>query len=388
MKNSKLRRPRRHASLGLLPLLLALQGTPAQAQTLSLYGLVDAAITATSTGAPGGASVKGVGSGVLAASRWGLRGGEELGHGVKAFFTLEAGLDMDTGAAKPYAGNPATATPQAPNGGVGTGFNRRAIVGLESSTYGSLSLGRDYTPLFYAGLESDIFRFGLFGNLQAIVPLAGGVERWARVSNALFYRSPSWDGLSGRVAYSLGSESAGGDAASPPRHANEFVGLGVDYTTERLSLNASYQALTYPVVGGSPSAFTGATAQRKDLLLGARYALGALTVAGGYWQVGAPQRARNAWLGASVSMGQILLLGQLQCLHQDGPAGTAARKGTVLGLGTLYSLSKQTVVYASYGRVFNSANASFSLYASDALVAAAQPGADPRGLAVGVRQSF
>ncbi|KPF69350.1 hypothetical protein IP84_05635 [beta proteobacterium AAP99] len=73
----------------------------AAAQTsVTLYGIVDAAITnvsgvRTSTGDQG--RVTAVSSGVLDGSRWGIRGTEDLGGGVRAIFLLENRLEIDNG---------------------------------------------------------------------------------------------------------------------------------------------------------------------------------------------------------------------------------------------------------------------------------------------------
>ncbi len=73
--------------------------TLAHAQTgegVTLYGLADAGITSTS-GLKGG-TVTQVASGIMEGSRWGIKGNEDLGGGYKAIFTLEARVELDTGA--------------------------------------------------------------------------------------------------------------------------------------------------------------------------------------------------------------------------------------------------------------------------------------------------
>lgn len=72
----------------------------AQAQSsVTLYGLLDAGITsankvATSTGHD---SLVKYGDGVASGSRWGLRGTEDLGGGLKALFMLESGFSTGDG---------------------------------------------------------------------------------------------------------------------------------------------------------------------------------------------------------------------------------------------------------------------------------------------------
>lgn len=366
--------------------VLAMLGQSVLAQSsVTLYGTVDAGVALLRSGAPGVGTVKAVTSGINSGSRWGLRGSEDLGGGMKALFQLEAGLELDTGAAKAFSGNPSTATPAAANGVSATGFNRRSYVGLQSD-YGTLTLGRDYTPLYFAALATDIFRLGLFGNLQTFVGPAGGSERFARVSNAVFYTSPEFNSIKARAVYSLGSESTGA-AGGLPKDANRFFGVGAEYANAGLVLTASFQELKYPVVGGAPAAFTGATANRRDGLIGAKYSFGDFALAGGYWKITAPQNATDAWVGASMNIGQGSLMAQVQRLTQDNPTG-AQRKGTAYGLGYMHNLSKRTALYASYGSVSNNATGAFAVASSDVSVAAGVTGANPSALGLGIRHNF
>jgi general bacterial porin, GBP family len=77
--------------------------TAANAQSsVTLYGLIDAGFTyvnnevATNT-AKGSAAAFRMTSGNINGSRWGLRGTEDLGGGMKAIFTLENGFNLNNG---------------------------------------------------------------------------------------------------------------------------------------------------------------------------------------------------------------------------------------------------------------------------------------------------
>ncbi|WP_321897236.1 porin [Burkholderia cepacia] len=99
--------------------------------SVTLYGLIDSGLVYTSNA--GGHSSLQQGS-VMAGSRWGLIGSEDLGNGLKAIFTLENGF------------NPA-------NGKLGQNgrmFGRQAFVGLSDNRFGSLTLGRQYMPNYTA----------------------------------------------------------------------------------------------------------------------------------------------------------------------------------------------------------------------------------------------
>ena len=80
--------------------VLSALSTGALAQSsVTLYGIVDAAIAVEDTGEIGKGSRKVLNSGNQSSSRIGLRGGEDLGGGLTAEFNIESGLALDTGAA-------------------------------------------------------------------------------------------------------------------------------------------------------------------------------------------------------------------------------------------------------------------------------------------------
>ncbi len=164
-----------------------------QAQTtgpdVTLYGLADAGITSTS-GLKNG-TVTQLASGIMEGSRWGMKGTEDLGGGYKAIFTLEARVELDTGANSsspisnpqlsdrfsksallfPTLPAPMQAALQpivtavdgalAREFGVNVGtdgnryFDRQAYVGLITPV-GAVLAGRMYTPGFETNVMYDI----------------------------------------------------------------------------------------------------------------------------------------------------------------------------------------------------------------------------------------
>jgi len=85
---------------------------------VTLYGVVDANVQVLD----GASTVTRVQSGGLQGSRFGLRGTEDLGGGLRAFFTLESGINLDEG-----------------TNGQGAFWGRQAFVGL-GTPYGQVSL--------------------------------------------------------------------------------------------------------------------------------------------------------------------------------------------------------------------------------------------------------
>lgn len=71
---------------------LGLVAGEAYAQSsVTLYGVADAGVEFVNHQKPGDSTVVRVQSGNLSGSRWGLRGSEDLGGGLRAIFALESG---------------------------------------------------------------------------------------------------------------------------------------------------------------------------------------------------------------------------------------------------------------------------------------------------------
>lgn len=98
----------------------------AQAQQVSIYGRINLTVESQKVGNAGNKTVLANNS-----SRWGLKGSEDLGGGLKAGFQLESGFSADTGAA------------------ASTFWGRQAEVNL-SGGFGTLRLGQMTSEAYYA----------------------------------------------------------------------------------------------------------------------------------------------------------------------------------------------------------------------------------------------
>src|SRR5690606_21611484 len=113
----------------LLALALATAGLAGAAQaesSVTLYGLIDLGYMNDHDDAKG--TSQGIDSGNESGSRWGIKGEEDLGDGLKAVFQLESGFNADNGTSAQS----------------GRLFGRWAYVGLKSDTLGELRLGRQW----------------------------------------------------------------------------------------------------------------------------------------------------------------------------------------------------------------------------------------------------
>src|ERR1700722_13901804 len=112
---------RKEIALSAVPLAFALTTIQAHAQnSVTLYGIIDTGFTYTHNSG-GSASQFAMTSGNESGSRWGLKGSEDLGGGLKTIFQLENGFNSTTGKL----------------GQNGREFGRQAFVGLSGSGWGT-----------------------------------------------------------------------------------------------------------------------------------------------------------------------------------------------------------------------------------------------------------
>lgn len=206
--------------------------------SITMYGLIDTGITYFSN--LGGHSVWRETSGTNVPNRWGLRGTEELGAGVKAVFRLEGGFNSTTGALQ-------SSTQE---------FNRYATVGLQSERYGTVSLGRQ--PDFMIRLLAVT---GIVGPIYAYHP--GDLDRIAGeyVSNTVSYETPRYKGLHAGAMYVFGSTTA------PASNTGRGLSFLVDYQNGPLNIVAAMTDLNgvsfNPASMGLPSVFGESTASTQ-----------------------------------------------------------------------------------------------------------------------------
>lgn len=170
--------------------LLVLAAAPGLAVAgVEVYGMLDAAVVL-AHGGPAGSRTK-LEAGVSNGSRIGVRGREDLGGGTTAIFTVETGILNDTGGVDQD----------------GVLFGRQAFVGVQGR-YGTLTLGRQYTPIFETLTDVDPFTNNYGG---ALGQLMTGEKAGTRQNNTVQFATPVLAGFSGQLAYGAG------EAADPVR---------------------------------------------------------------------------------------------------------------------------------------------------------------------------
>ncbi|MEF8722281.1 MAG: porin [Candidatus Accumulibacter delftensis] len=318
----------------------------ALAQTnVTMYGVVDAGYLYSSGNQPGGGTntFSGLSSGISAGNRIGFKGSEALGNGLKAVFTLEYGLDIDK------------------NEGIGTGgLNaRQQFVGLSSDKLGTVALGRQYAPGFYASYYNDALEstdMSIQSNLSVLSGMSITPNSPARYNNSITYTSNNYSGLSFSAIYGFGEEGVENSTSDGGKY-----GVGANYANGPINVDLVYQGrqnIVIPATDTTPSNPTG-----KDInewYLGGSYDFKVVKLFASYqelysqttqatptfkgsdlWTVGI-----NAPIGAgtaSLSYGELSL------------DNTKMKDGSSWGAGTMYSypLSKRTSVYAAYSYFSN-----------------------------------
>ena len=183
--------------------------------SVTLYGLIDAGITYTNNYQ--GHSNWQQTSGMINGSRWGLRGAEDLGGGLKAIFTLENGFNINTGTL----------------GQQSREFGRQAYVGLSSEQFGTVTLGRQYDdvvqylgPLALTGTQ--------YGGTTFAHPYDNdNLDNSFRVNNSVHYQTPSYGGFKLGAMYGF-SNSAGAFSN------NRAYSVGASYNWAGFNFAAAY----------------------------------------------------------------------------------------------------------------------------------------------------
>jgi predicted porin len=197
----------------------------AQAETsVTLYGILDTGI--------GYQQVKGNGfdkqskfgmvNGVQNGSRWGLRGSEDLGDGLRAVFTLESGFNSGDGVSAQG----------------GRLFGRQATIGLASNSWGQLDFGRqtNIASKFFGSIDPFAEGFGL-----ANIGTSFSSANTTRYDNMVLYQTPVFSGFQAGIGYSFNIDDQNTAQTGFKTNANQRnINGGLRYVNGPLNLAAAY----------------------------------------------------------------------------------------------------------------------------------------------------
>ncbi|MYM24275.1 porin [Duganella sp. FT135W] len=357
---------------GAVALLCGMGASAAMAQSnVTVYGLLDTGIERVTNVNAAGDSVTRMPSLTGSfPSRIGFRGTEDLGGGLSAIFTLEAGLAVDTGS-------------------MGQGnrlFGRQATVGLKGD-FGTVSFGRQINMTYIATLKSDVMGPNLFaiGSIDPYLPNA-------RSDNSIGYLG-SFNNFVIGATYSTGRDgsSAGGPAATGcagevPGNAKacrQATGL-FGYETQAFGVNASYDILYGNT--GAANGLTSSNNSDKRVTANAYVKVGEGKLAGGV--IDRTTRAVTGltesdlyFFGVSYPVTPFTTL-DAQWAKKD--VKNSGDDATLLVARLTYYFSKRTAVYGGVGRMKNSGLSAVALDAGGT----AGAGKSQNGVMAGIRHTF
>ena len=329
--------------------LAALAAVAAHAQSsVQVYGLVDAGVrndsktaAAPATGATG---LTAFANGVLNTSRFGFKGTEDLGAGMKANFVLESGFKPGTGA------------------GSASLFDRRAAAGL-SGDFGRVDLGRNTTFGYdiTAGYVTDPLGQELTNNSTGALNKSWTVNplgtiystnfTTVRRDNAVKYLGKFGD-VSVGAAYALGGVAGASSANSSTQVMVRYTGNGAD-------LAASYDDLQDKTAAGASAKHL------KTMTVGGNYSFSGVKLTAGYTE-------QKADAGFTTDTG-VLNGASATSIYAYVPTAVAATNGvnlTVSDVGVTYNFTPALNVVVAYYQTNAKADAINSAKLNSAVVRA------------------
>jgi len=323
--------------------LLSLTATVASAQSsVTIFGVADASVRSVKSGT---LSAKKLGTDGNSSSRFGFRGVEDLGNGLKAGFWLEAPFSADTGTSNTKL------------------FNRRSTVSLMGG-FGEVRLGRDSLAIWNNAAAFDPFGTVGVGTITQLYSTLGSFAAWTaptavggtattssldnkRADNLVSYLLPS--GLGGVYGQLQGSFGEGA-----PGKTNG-VRLGFKAGSFDAAVAVNNFNVTVPVGTVAPGLIpTGGDYRQTHA--GATYDFGPAKLWGSYVLAkreiaGTADRKLKVWqLGVTAKVGAA---GTAKLVY--GKASDFA-PATQWALGYQHDLSKRTALYGTYGQIKNKTN--------------------------------
>jgi predicted porin len=322
----------------------------AQKTTTTVSTVAGAVVTPTTNAT---VSSSGMRANDISASRWGMRGTEDLGGGMRATFNIESGFNANDGTGF---------------GGGGSIFSRRSVVGIGGG-FGEISFGRELTPAVFIAGGYDVDGIETFSTTRHLAH-GTGVGGHFRRSNAINYVSNNMGGLVVRAQYAGNSSKAAnnlaGGATTTTKAGDSGMGLSANYANGPLSVGFAIDQGKGTTAVSTPASTTGS--KYDGWYLGVGYNMGVANLMANFSQVKSqaittPDLADHAttkqWnIGATVPMGAVTLMasvGRNTLSGSNGAAGVANTRmtgsGTDFMLGANYALSKRTTVYARTGSI-------------------------------------
>jgi predicted porin len=380
---------------------------------VSLYGVIDGgyehisnvkdniAFSGAATSKTGGLTRMTTITGTMA-SRVGINAVKEFQPGLKGIATAEMGFNFNDGTL----------------GQGGRLFGRQVFAGLDTA-YGQVTIGRQWSMMFYAMLDSDILGPNIYalGSMDPYLPNM-------RYDNSIAWRA-KFDKVSVGALYSTGRSSnsglitasstgapQAGTCAGQVADANYCRGWammakyddgnwGLDWAMDNQNGGLGGGAAIGSPAGASASFYNGGSvvslSRAEDFdrrtTVGGYYKVGALKL-GAYWlgrQVQAATgnfRSDGKHFGASYAVNDKITIdgGWNQMTANDGPVDHKDRSANLVALRAFYAFDKALVAYLQLGHIANNVNAAYSLSVGPNV--APPVGGAQTGTMIGARYKF
>ncbi|AMV48485.1 polymerase [Paraburkholderia caribensis] len=328
--------------------------------SVMFYGILDQYLGYMNTS--NGKNLYSLNDGAFTRSRFGMKGSEDIGGGLHIIFNLESGFNST-------------------NGSFNDGsrlFDRQAWVGV-SSKYGTFKMGRQYAPAFVNGTAYDYSAASGYGSIVEIM----GVP--TRFDSDISYLSPRIANFQVELHYAIPGIAGGGiasqavlqwalDYTNGPFRAG-YTGLiakpsptgPIQAKIQYHNLHASYDygyGKMYALFARTNNSTSSATTSNNGANI-----LSNVSIPNNFFPGTDPHAERFYdvyQLSVDYRISPFLRVGALVGKIQDTKNGANDAYGT--NIGTMYSLSKNTMLYAFANWLKNEGTAGFRFSGSGAPV--------------------
>jgi len=289
-------------------------------------------------------------NGGLQGSRWGIKGSEDLGDGMKAQFQLESGININSGSLNNNIGalNDGKTVYASSNGSLnGQLFGRTAWVGLSDDSLGLIKFGRNYSQAYDLQSKYDPVQFGTLVSPLGFSGSYGGgmgISENVRQDNSLKYSGKNGDWSYG-VMYKFGNQ-AGSTSFGTAK------GITVEYQNGPFSAGIVYQTSTDALKTDAGSTVAVQAYDTKGYAFALRYKLNnAARVSAGVQRY-ALQAASDKIAISSTSSSYINVASDYNVTVSKAQSYTGTDQGvTVTFLGGDYDVSDKLNIAAGYYHV-------------------------------------
>ncbi|MFA6014857.1 MAG: porin [Gallionellaceae bacterium] len=264
------------------------------------------------------------------ASRFGVKGSEDLGDGLKAVYQYEVEMDADG------------------NAGNGLGKTRNSGVGIESE-FGKVMLGIWDSPFKTAHNKIELFDNTTNWSSTKTIGISAGKDYNTRQKNMIQYWSPKFVGVQIAAMYSP-------DEAPTATTNKSVMSFSGTFDQDDIYASVAYESRSDYVTAGKTDSALRAVG---------KYTLGDFWVGGMFENITTNSSATKSVTGSNMELVGGMKMGASSLAASYAMAGSTASAPTAdndvnqLSLKYGYSFSKRTEVFAAYAS--QTANATTSV---------------------------